>query len=100
MTFAQPGVSARHRSTSGSITNPHVASFAAPNHCADPPLSVALEELNAVHAAVQQFAIASSARLVRTQHVSHVSELPGLPPQLAFPETRHLAGVDHRFEIN
>src|SRR6266571_6160067 len=99
MTFAQPGVSARHRSTSGSIRNPHVASFAAPNHGADPPAPITFEQLNAVDTAVEKFTAARTPRLVCAEHVGHVAEQPRLAPDLALPEALQLSRGDHLLEI-
>src|SRR5207245_3856255 len=99
ITLAQPGVSARQRSTSGSIGNPHAASFAAPDHRADSPAPVALEELNAVDAAVEDLTAARAPRLIRAEHMGHVAEQPRLAPDLALPEARQLARGDHLFEV-
>src|SRR5438132_5089394 len=82
------------------IADEHGFSFAAPDHRADPPTSIASKKLNAVDTAVHHFTAAGAPRLVCAEHVGHVAVLPRLAPQLAYPETRHLARVDHRFEIH
>ena len=42
------------------------------DHCADPPPAVAPEELGAVDAAIQDFAVARPPRLMRAEHVRHM----------------------------
>src|ERR1051325_620830 len=78
----------------------HVAAVAPPDHCADPPASIAAKHLNAVHSAIKRLAASRTVRLVRAQHMRDVAELARLAPDLSLPEARHRSGVDHRLEVH
>src|SRR5437762_907703 len=81
------------------LRNLHLFPLPPPDHRTDPPPPLPFEQLDAVHAAVEELAAARAARLVGAQHVRHVAEQAGLAPQLPLPEARHFAGVDHAIEV-
>ena len=56
--------------------------------------------MNAVHAAIEHRAVARAPRFVSAEDVRDIVELPRLAPQLTFPEARHLAGCNHRLEVD
>src|ERR1051326_365477 len=81
------------------FADPDVLAVTPPDHGADPPTAVALEELEAVDAAVDRWAAAGVPGLVGAEDVRHLAELPRLAPDLRFPEARQRAGIDHLLEV-